>query len=195
MLPKKEEAPRPHVFNFNKFFMNACFVANAGGDLAQMSSQVKMKEEDFKEEFNPWNKDVKLLEKMLNSHDSIMKEGKDDREVAKMATSKARVSKPKNESSKRKVSIEDNNSNLKQREEDKSKKQKMDKPKDMLDIEIEEIWQQMMKQFKWRKMVTKTSKINQKLNLIDKKKKMEQKTVEVQRQQRNKASRQLQNKV
>ena len=44
--------------------MNACFVANAGGDLAQMSSQVKMKEEDFKEEFNPWNKDVKLLEKM-----------------------------------------------------------------------------------------------------------------------------------
>jgi len=34
-----------------------------------------------------------------------------------METSKARASKPKNEASKRKVSIEDNNSNLKQREE------------------------------------------------------------------------------
>ena len=147
-LPKKEEAPRPHVFNFNKCFVNAGFVVIAGGDLARVGIQVKMKEEDFMEELSPWNKDVKLLEKMLNSHDSIMKEGKDDREAAKMAASK-----PKNEASKIKVSIEDSNNNLKQREEDKSKKQKMDQPKDMLDIEIEEIWQQMMKQFKWRKMV------------------------------------------
>jgi len=46
-----------------------------------------------------------------------MKEGKDDREATKMAASKARSSKPKNEARKRKVSIEDNNSNLKQREE------------------------------------------------------------------------------
>jgi len=48
--------------------VNAGFVAIAGGDLAHVSSQVKMKEEDFMEEFNPWNKDVKLLEKMLNNH-------------------------------------------------------------------------------------------------------------------------------
>jgi len=69
MLPKKEEAPRPHVFNFNKCFVNAGFVAIAGGDLAHVSSQVKMKEEDFMEEFNPWNKDVKLWEKTLNNHE------------------------------------------------------------------------------------------------------------------------------
>jgi len=65
----------------------------------------------------------------------------------------------------------------------------------MLDIEIEEIWQQMMKQFKWRKMVTTASKINQKLNLIDKKNKMEQKIAKMQQQQGNKASRKLHNKV
>lgn len=109
--------------------MKAGFVAITGGDLAQVSSRVKIKEEDFMEEFNPWNKDVKLLEKMLNSNDLIMKEGKDDREVEKMASSK-----PKNKESKRKVSIEDNNINLQQREEYRSKKQNMDQPKDILDI-------------------------------------------------------------
>lgn len=90
-----------------------------------------------------------------------------------MAASKARVSKTKNEASKIKVSKEDSNSNLKQREQGRSKKQKMNQPKDMLDIEIEEMWQLMMQQFKWRKIVASASKINQKLNLIDKKKKME----------------------
>jgi len=65
----------------------------------------------------------------------------------------------------------------------------------MLDIEIEEIWQQMMKQFKWRNMVTTTSKINQKLNLIDKKKKMEQKIAKMQQQQGNKAFGKLHNEV
>ncbi len=49
----------------------------------------------------------------------------------------------------------------------------------------------MMKQFKWRKMVTAASKINQKLNLIDKKKK----TIDIQQQQRYKASGKLQDKV
>ena len=44
-------------------------------------------------------------------------------------------------------------------------------------------------------MVAARSKINQNLNLIDKKKKMEQKTIEVQQQQRNKACGKLQNKV
>jgi len=32
-----------------------------------------------------------------------------------------------------------------------------------LEIEIEEMWQLMMKQFKWRKMEVAASKINQKL--------------------------------
>ena len=53
----------------------------------------------------------------------------------------------------------------------------------------------MMKQFKWRKMVTIKRKINQKLNLIDRKKKMDQNTTEVQWQKRNKSSGQLQSKV
>lgn len=64
-----------------------------------------------------------------------------------------------------------------------------------LDIEIEEVWQLMMQQSKWRKIEIAASKINQNLNLIDKKKKMEERTIEIQRQQRHKAFGQLQNKV
>jgi len=82
LLPKENKAQQPCVFNFNKCFVSVGFVANAGGDLAQMSSQMKMKEENSIEESNPCNKNVKLLERVLDSHDSIMKEGKDDREEA-----------------------------------------------------------------------------------------------------------------
>lgn len=64
-----------------------------------------------------------------------------------------------------------------------------------LDIEIEEIWQLMMQQSKWRKIEIAASKINQKLNLIDRKKKMEERTTEMQWQQRNKEFGRLQNKV
>lgn len=64
-----------------------------------------------------------------------------------------------------------------------------------LDIEIEEIWQLMMQQSKWRKIEIAASKINQNLNLIDRKKKMEERTTKMQRQQRNKAFGWLQNKV
>lgn len=64
-----------------------------------------------------------------------------------------------------------------------------------LDIEIEEIWQLMMQQSKWRKIEIAASKINQNLNLIDRKKKMEERTTEMQRQQRNKAFGRLHNKV
>jgi len=67
----------------------------------------------------------------------------------------------------------DSNINLKQRGGGRSKKQNMDQSKDVLETEIEEMWQLMMKQTKWRKMVTAGSMINQSLNLIDKKKKME----------------------
>ena len=54
--------------------------------MAQMSSQIKMNVQDFVEVFNPWNRDVQLLERMLESQDSIqkemiMKEGKDERET------------------------------------------------------------------------------------------------------------------
>jgi len=115
-----------------------------------------------------------------------MKEGKDDRKAAskpKVEASKARVA--------IRVNIEDNNSNSKQKGGGRSKEQNMDQPKDMLAIEIEEMWELMMKQSKWRKMVVAASKINQILNLIDKKKK----TIDIQQQQRYKASKQLQNKV
>jgi len=56
----------------------------------------------------------------------------------------------------------------------------MNQSKKVLEIEIEEMWELMMKQSKWRKMVVAASKINQNLNLIDNKKKMEQKTAKVQ---------------
>ena len=90
MLPKEEEAWRPYVFNFNNFFVSAGFVADAGGNLAQMSNQVKMEEEDSVEVFNPWNKDIMLLERMLENQDLmqkeiIMREGKDERVVVRIS--------------------------------------------------------------------------------------------------------------
>jgi len=53
VLPKEEEALRPYDFYFNNFFMSVGLVADAGENLAQMSSQIKMEEEDFVEKFNP----------------------------------------------------------------------------------------------------------------------------------------------
>jgi len=69
VFPKEGEVLRPYVFYFNKLFMSVDLVADAGGNLAQMSSQIKMKEEDSLEVLNPWNKDVQLLERMLDSQD------------------------------------------------------------------------------------------------------------------------------
>jgi len=63
----------------------------------------------------------------------------------------------------------------------------MNQSKDVLETEIEEMWELMMKQFKWKKMVAEGNKINQSLNLTNKMKKMEQKTAKVQQQQGNKA--------
>jgi len=70
-----------------------------------VNNQVKIKEEDFMEEFNPWNREVNLLEKVLNSHDSIMKEGKDDREVVSIANKVevSKATKAKGEARKEKV--------------------------------------------------------------------------------------------
>ena len=38
VFPKEEEAPRPYDFYFNNCFMITGLVADAGGNLAQMSS-------------------------------------------------------------------------------------------------------------------------------------------------------------
>jgi len=61
-------------------------------------------------------------------------------------------------------------------------------------MEIEELWQLMMKQSRMREM-TEGRMINQNLNLIDKERKMKQKTTDVQQQQRCRAFRKLQTKV
>jgi len=95
VLPKEEEALKPYVFYFNNYFVSASLVADAGGNLAQMSSQIKMKEEDFMEKFNPWNRDVQLLERMLKSRNSMqteitMKEGKDEREASRTSEEQVR---------------------------------------------------------------------------------------------------------
>jgi len=45
----------------------------------------------------------------------------------------------------------------------------MGQSKYVLETKIEEMWQPMMKQSKWKKMVATRSMINQSLNLIDKK--------------------------
>jgi len=71
LLPKEDKARKPCVFYFNKCFVNADLVADARGNLAQVSNQIKMEEEDFVEEFNPWNRDAQFLERMLENHDSV----------------------------------------------------------------------------------------------------------------------------
>ena len=65
ILPKEEEALRPYDFYVKNCFFSAGFIANAGENLAQINSQVKMEEEDSVEIFNPWNRDIVLLESML----------------------------------------------------------------------------------------------------------------------------------
>ena len=146
-----------------------------------------MEEGDSVEDFNPWSRQVNLLEKVLNNHDSIRKASKDDREAVSIgvtASVEARASKPKFGASKVEVSKEtkakvetraneeekvnqqqfkqliDSNSNLKQREGGRNMKQKMDQSKDVLETEIEEMWELIMKESKWRKMVAAASKIN-----------------------------------
>lgn len=88
----------------------------------------------------------------------------------------------------------DNNNNLKQRERSNSKWQSMDQPKDILEMEIEELWKLMMKQSRLRKM-TAGSVINQNLNMIDKERKMNQKTTAIQQQETFKEFGQIQTKV
>ena len=65
----------------------------------------------------------------------------------------------------------------------------------MLEIEIEELWQLMMKQSRMRRLIVAGSVTNQNLKLIDKEWKMKQKIDDIQQQQRCRAFRQLQTKV
>jgi len=55
-----------------------------------------MKEEDSMEEFNPWNRDVQSLKRMMDSQDSIqkeiiVKEGKDEREAIRISEEQVRI--------------------------------------------------------------------------------------------------------
>ena len=74
MLAEERKALRPYGFYFNNCFVNAGFVADAGENLTQLGSQVKEKEENSVEIFNPWNKEIELLEIMLKNQDSIQEE-------------------------------------------------------------------------------------------------------------------------
>ena len=51
--------------------MSVGLAVDVGGNLAQMSSEIKNKEEDFVEEFNPWKRDAQLLDRMLESYDLV----------------------------------------------------------------------------------------------------------------------------
>ena len=73
MLAKEEKALRHYDFCFNKCFVNAGVVAGARKHLTQLSSQMK-KEENYVETSNPWNEKVMLLERMLNSQNSVQEE-------------------------------------------------------------------------------------------------------------------------
>ena len=68
-------------------------------------------------------------------------------------------------------------------------------PKDMLEIEIEELWQLMMKRSRWRRLIATRKVIYQNLKLIDKERNIKQKTTNIQQQQRNRVFKQLQTKV
>lgn len=66
----------------------------------------------------------------------------------------------------------DNNNNLKQKESGKSKWQSVDQSKEVLKMEIDELWQLMTKKFVWRILIVSGRMINQSMNLIDKEGKM-----------------------
>ena len=93
LFSKEDKAQKPYIFYFNKCFECASFVENAGGYLTQVNNQIKIREqENYVEEINPWNGEINLLERMLNSHDLIMREVKDDGDAtrkAKIEASKA----------------------------------------------------------------------------------------------------------
>lgn len=146
VLPKEEEALRPYVFYFNNYFVSAGLVAYVGGNLAQMSSQIKMKEEDSMEEFNPWKRDVKLLQRMMESRNSmqieiIVKEGKDEREASRTSEEQVRNQQLHSGSNQQQFEeLVDNNNDLKQRKRGNNEWNNMDQPKEMLEMEIEELW-------------------------------------------------------
>ena len=70
----------------------------------------------------------------------------------------------------------------------------MEQSKDVIEMDIEELLQLMMKQSIWRRMKTGMM-INQNLNLIDRMRKPKQKTVDIQQQQRCRAFREVETKV
>ena len=59
LLPKEDKAQQPYVFNFNKCFECASFVADAEGDLAQMNIQIKVKKKIL------WKKSIHGMEKLI----------------------------------------------------------------------------------------------------------------------------------
>ena len=69
MLAEERKALRPYDFCFNNCFMNANFV-DAEEKLTPLDYQIK-EEENFVEDFNPWNEEIGLLKIMLNNQDSI----------------------------------------------------------------------------------------------------------------------------
>lgn len=119
-----------------------------------------------------------------------MKEGKDERKTEKERV-RVRIRQLQREEQQFEKLV-NNNKNLKQRERGNSKWQSMYQFKDVIEMEIEELWQLMMKQSRMREMTTVGSVINQSLNLIDK---MQQKKEDIQQQQKCRENRQLQTKV
>jgi len=134
-----------------------------------------------------------------------MKEGKDEREaisvgikvkVGARVEEQVRNQQLQTESNQQQIEeLANSNNDLKQRKRNNNKWQSMDQTKNILDTDIEEIWQLMMKQSIWRKMIATRSMINQNLDLIEKERKMKHKIADIQQQQGCRAFRQLQTKV
>ena len=64
MLAEEEKALRPYEFCINNFLVNVG-VVDDGENLTPLDSQRK-EEENFVEDFNPWNEENGLLDIMLN---------------------------------------------------------------------------------------------------------------------------------
>lgn len=64
---------RPCDFYFNKCFMNAGVIAGIEEHLTQLSSQLK-EDKNSMEISDPWEEEVMLLERILNSQNSVQKE-------------------------------------------------------------------------------------------------------------------------
>lgn len=205
MFPNKEKGMRPYIFNSD----NWCIILGCDEDtaaktkkyLAQENSQMKEEKEDSMIVISPWNKKFKSFESKFTEKEQKLDVAQGDifkyiQEVWMEAISTAvfrEISRVIAEDEVEKA--EESNQQFKYEWMMCSEMQwkSMYQPKDVLEMEIEELCQLMMKQSRLRKMIA-GGVISHNLKLIEERN-MKQKTTDIQQQKRCKAFGQFQTKV